>query len=57
MQEWKDVIPVVAAALNVDQAGSLTLLEFLTVLPEEVTEGRKISLTVGVCRRLYRVAV
>lgn len=41
MLEWKDVIPVVAGALGVD----ITLLEFLTVLPEEVTEGRKISLS------------
>jgi len=45
MLEWKDVIPVVAGTLGVD----LTLLEFLTVLPEEVTEGRKISLSVSTC--------
>lgn len=46
MIEWKDVIPLVATTLSVDPAGSLVLLEFLTVLPEEVTEGRKISLSV-----------
>jgi len=44
MLEWGDVIPVVAGALGVD----LTLLEFLTVLPEEVTEGRKVSLSVSI---------
>lgn len=47
MLEWKDVVPVVGAALSSDAAGSLALLEFLTVLPEEVTEGRKVSLTVS----------
>ena len=47
MLEWKDVIQVVGAALSTDGAGSLVLLEFLRVLPEEVTEGRKISLTVS----------
>lgn len=49
MLEWKDVIPVVAGALGVD----LTLLEFLTVLPEEVTEGRKISLSVSISGKSY----
>lgn len=46
MLEWKDVIPVVVSALSSDENGSLVLLEFLRVLPEEVTEGRKVSLTV-----------
>ncbi|KAI5779441.1 armadillo-type protein [Peziza echinospora] len=45
MTSWKDVVDVVVLALNHDAAGSLALLEFLTVLPEEVTEGRKVSLT------------
>ena len=46
MLEWKDVIQVVVSVLSSDGAGTLALLEFLTVLPEEVTEGRKVSLTV-----------
>ncbi len=44
MLEWKDVLPVVASALGND--GGDCVLEFLRVLPEEVTEGRKINLTV-----------
>lgn len=49
MLEWKDVLPVVANAahtLGGDADGSLVLLDFLTVLPEEVNEGRKVSLSV-----------
>ena len=43
MLEWKDVLNVVVSALGNDYAACL--LEFLHVLPEEVTEGRKINLT------------
>lgn len=44
MTEWKDVLPFVGSRLGSD-AGDC-ILEFLQVLPEEVTEGRKINLTV-----------
>lgn len=43
MKEWKDVLPTVVNALNSSHAA---ILDFLRVLPEEVTEGRKITLTV-----------
>lgn len=46
MREWKDVIPSVVSALGNDAASHACILEFLKVLPEEVTEGRKITLTV-----------
>lgn len=43
MLEWKDVISLVVSRLG----GSIpAMLEFLHVLPEEVTEGRKINLSV-----------
>ncbi|PNS14631.1 hypothetical protein CAC42_1653 [Sphaceloma murrayae] len=45
MLEWKDVLSTVVAALGSDTTGIPTLMEFLRVLPEEVTEGRKINLT------------
>lgn len=44
--EWKDVIGLVVSTLGNDVESSICLLEFLRVLPEEVTEGRKVSLTV-----------
>lgn len=44
MLEWKDVLQTVVTALGSDQAGITCVLEFLHVLPEEVTEGRKINL-------------
>ena len=44
MTEWKDVLPYVGSRLG-SSAGDC-ILEFLQVLPEEVTEGRKINLTV-----------
>ena len=47
MLEWKDVIGLAVQALGTDQHGSVVLLEFLTVLPEEVTDGRKVSLSVS----------
>ncbi|KAI1980091.1 Nuclear import receptor [Ophidiomyces ophidiicola] len=43
MITWKDVLPTVGSALGND-AGDC-VLEFLKILPEEVTEGRKINLT------------
>ncbi|KAK4893633.1 Nuclear import receptor [Elasticomyces elasticus] len=45
MTEWKDVLQTVVGRLGTDPASTLCLLEFLHVLPEEVTEGRKINLT------------
>jgi len=46
MLEWKDVLQTVVNALGSDAQSVSCLLEFLHVLPEEVTEGRKINLTV-----------
>ncbi|KAG8531654.1 uncharacterized protein KY384_003285 [Bacidia gigantensis] len=43
MTEWKDVIPLVGSSLG--NNGLDCTLEFLRILPEEVTEGRKINLT------------
>ena len=43
--EWKDVLGHVGSTLG-SGAGDC-ILEFLKILPEEVTEGRKISLSVG----------
>ena len=44
MLEWKNVLQLVGSTLG-SSAGDC-VLEFLRVLPEEVTEGRKINLTV-----------
>lgn len=44
MSAWKDVLATVGSALG-NEAGDC-VLEFLKILPEEVTEGRKINLTV-----------
>jgi hypothetical protein len=46
MKEWKDVLPMVVSTLGNDAESHACILEFLRVLPEEVTEGRKITLTV-----------
>ncbi|KAL8694308.1 MAG: hypothetical protein Q9218_001013 [Villophora microphyllina] len=43
MLDWKDVLSQVGSAIG-DDSGDC-ILEFLKILPEEVTEGRKISLT------------
>ncbi|KAK5660546.1 hypothetical protein OQA88_13096 [Cercophora sp. LCS_1] len=45
MQTWKDVLPTVVATLGNDVASHACILDFLRVLPEEVTEGRKITLS------------
>ncbi len=45
MLEWKDVLSTVVSTLGSDQTSIACVLEFLHVLPEEVTEGRKINLT------------
>jgi hypothetical protein len=46
MTEWKDVLPMVISTLGNDTESHACILDFLKVLPEEVTEGRKINLTV-----------
>ncbi|KAI9840359.1 MAG: Nuclear import receptor [Sclerophora amabilis] len=45
MLEWKDVLQLVGSTLGSDPENGDCILEFLKVLPEEVTEGRKITLT------------
>lgn len=44
MKGWKDVLPMVVSALGMESHAAI--LDFLRVLPEEVTEGRKITLSV-----------
>jgi hypothetical protein len=46
MTGWKDVVQTVVSALGTEAESHACVLEFLKVLPEEVTEGRKINLTV-----------
>ncbi|KAK4660884.1 Nuclear import receptor [Podospora pseudocomata] len=45
MQTWKDVLPTVVSTLGNDVTSHACILDFLRVLPEEVTEGRKITLS------------
>ena len=52
MQTWKDVLPTVVASLGNDVESHACILDFLRVLPEEVTEGRKITLSV--CGSIHR---
>jgi transportin-3 len=44
MLEWKDVLQTVVGTLGSDQDSIACVLEFIHVLPEEVTQGRKINL-------------
>nr|OQO18436.1 hypothetical protein B0A51_15590 [Rachicladosporium sp. CCFEE 5018] len=44
MLEWKDVLQTVVTALGSDSESIACVLEFIHVLPEEVTQGRKINL-------------
>jgi hypothetical protein len=46
MTGWKDVMQMVISTLGNDAESHACILDFLKVLPEEVTEGRKINLTV-----------
>lgn len=46
MLEWKDVLQLVVSTLGTDTQSIAGVLEFFHVLPEEVTEGRKINLSV-----------
>ncbi|KAB8772366.1 hypothetical protein FH972_026656 [Carpinus fangiana] len=45
MTEWKDVLQLVVSSLDSNAQSVACMLEFLHVLPEEVTEGRKIALS------------
>ncbi|KAI1849307.1 hypothetical protein JX265_012132 [Neoarthrinium moseri] len=45
MKEWKDVLPLVVSSLGNQVESHAAILDFLRVLPEEVTEGRKITLS------------
>ncbi|KAF2661924.1 ARM repeat-containing protein [Lophiostoma macrostomum CBS 122681] len=45
MTEWKDVLSLIVSTLGSDPATLPCVLDFLRVLPEEVTHGRKINLT------------
>ncbi|RDW92098.1 hypothetical protein BP5796_01492 [Coleophoma crateriformis] len=45
MTGWKDVLSTVVSTLGNDADSHACILDFLKVLPEEVTEGRKINLT------------
>lgn len=46
MTTWKNVIATVGSAVGNAPGGGDCMLDFLRVLPEEVTEGRKINMTV-----------
>ncbi|KAF2877357.1 armadillo-type protein [Massariosphaeria phaeospora] len=45
MTEWKDVLSSIVSTLGSDPSTLPCVLDFLRVLPEEVTHGRKINLT------------
>jgi transportin-3 len=45
MKDWINVLPDVVAALSSSSESHAAILDFLRVLPEEVTEGRKITLS------------
>jgi len=45
MLEWKDVLQLVVSTLQTQPGGVACILDFLRILPEEVTEGRKINLS------------
>lgn len=46
MKSWKDVLPSVVSSLGNDVESHAAILDFLRVLPEEVTDGRKLNLSV-----------
>ena len=43
---WKNVLATIGPAISSSTDGQDAILDFLRILPEEVTEGRKINLTV-----------
>ena len=46
MLSWKDVLSTVGSAVGSSADGGDAMLDFLRILPEEVTEGRKVNLSV-----------
>ena len=46
MTSWKNVLGTIGPAISSSPEGQDAILDFLRILPEEVTEGRKINLTV-----------
>jgi hypothetical protein len=46
MLTWKDVLSTVGSAVGASNEGGDAMLDFLRILPEEVTEGRKVNLSV-----------
>ena len=46
MKDWADVLHSVVQSLSGSPQSHACVLDFLRVLPEEVTEGRKITLSV-----------
>lgn len=56
MKEWNDVLPSVVSSLSSSPESHAAILDFLRVLPEEVTEGRKITLSVRGTRKPATVA-
>ena len=46
MRAWIDVLPSVIATLGSGVGGHAGILDFLRILPEEVTAGRKINMSV-----------
>jgi hypothetical protein len=46
MTAWKDVVQMVVTTLGNDADSHACILDFLKVLPEEVTEGRRMNLAV-----------
>lgn len=56
MKDWNDVLPSVVQSLSDSPESHACILDFLRVLPEEVTEGRKITLSVCGSRNLLDAA-
>lgn len=46
MSSWKNVLGTVGAAVGNSSDGGDCMLDFLRILPEEVTEGRRINISV-----------
>lgn len=46
MKDWNDVLSDVVGSFGSSPDSHAAILDFLRVLPEEVTEGRKITLSV-----------
>ena len=46
MSTWKNVLSTVGSAVGSSGEGGDSMLDFLRILPEEVTEGRKINISV-----------